>query len=254
MSNDIAIRVENLHKEFVLNHSGAASLKTALLWWKRGGTERLHVLKGVSFEIRRGECVGILGRNGAGKSTLLALLARIYRPSQGSVEINGRLTPLLELGAGFHPDLTGLDNIFFNGIVLGLTRKQVEERIDEIIAFSELQGHIDTPVRTYSSGMAARLGFSIAAHLEPEILLIDEVLGVGDFEFVKKCKKKIEEFRASGGTILFVSHSSQDVADIADRCIWLQGGEVYREGPPGEIIEDYLAHSTSDLLRAPTEP
>lgn len=233
------IEIRDLHKEFRLSHSGAASMKTALLWWRKRSIEHLKVLNGLDISIPAGQCVALVGRNGAGKSTLLSILSRIYQPTSGSVEVKGRIAPLLELGAGFHPDLTGLENIEFNGVILGLTRAEVRERIEEIVAFSELEHHIDSPVRTYSSGMQARLGFAIATHVDAEILIVDEVLAVGDFAFEQKCYSRIEEFRRGGGTILFVSHQLDSVAKIADRCIWLQNGRVAMDGTPQDVIAAY---------------
>ena len=239
MDSSVAISVQNLQKHFVLSHSGAASLKTALLWWKRRRLEKLDVLKGINLTIQKGECVALVGRNGAGKSTLLALLSKIYKPTAGHVEVSGRIAPLLELGAGFHPDLTGLENILFNGMILGLTRKEVNERIDAIVEFSELQSHIDAPVRTYSSGMLARLGFSVAIHVDADILIVDEVLAVGDYAFEQKCYDFISQFRAKGGTILFVSHNPESVQRVADRCVWLVDGQVKMDGSPQEVLSAY---------------
>lgn len=233
------IHVENLRKEFLLSHSGIGSLKSALLWWKKRTIEHLQVLRNISFSVARGECVAVVGKNGAGKSTLLALLARVYRPTGGTISIDGRVAPLLELGAGFHPDLTGIENVFFNGVVLGLTRKQVAERLDAIIDFAELRHHIDSPVRAYSSGMLARLGFSVAVHVDADVLIVDEVLAVGDYEFEQKCYAKIDEFRAGGGTILFVSHQMDAVRRVADRCIWLKDGHIECEGKPDDVIAAY---------------
>lgn len=234
-----AIRISGLRKSFLLSHSGVGSVKTLLLWWRARAIERLEVLKGISFEVGRGESVAVVGRNGAGKSTLLSLLARVYKPTEGRVEVNGRVAPLLELGAGFHPDLTGIENVFFNGIILGLTRKEVSRRMDEIIAFSELEKHIDAPVRTFSSGMLARLGFAVAAHVDAEILIVDEVLAVGDHAFQEKCFAKIDEFKSGGGSILFVSHKREDVERVADRCIWLSRGMIRAEGKPNDIMNLY---------------
>lgn len=236
-----AISIHNLRKEFKLSHSGAGSLKTALLWWKRRGIERLEVLKGIDLTVGSGECVAVVGRNGAGKSTLLSLLARVYKPTSGQVCVEGRIAPLLELGAGFHPDLTGIENIFFNGIILGLSRKAIRARMDQIIAFSELDRHIDAPVRTYSSGMLARLGFSVAMHVDADVLLVDEVLAVGDFAFEQKCFAKIDEFKAAGGAILFVSHEMPDVRRVATRCVWLNGGRIEAQGDPETVIRAYEA-------------
>ncbi|MBS1711588.1 MAG: ABC transporter ATP-binding protein [Armatimonadetes bacterium] len=241
MKSGDAIAIKDLRKQFVLSHSGAASLKTALLWWKRKNMEKLEVLRGLDLTIRHGECVALVGRNGAGKSTLLSLISRIYKPTSGSIAVDGRIAPLLELGAGFHPDLTGLENILYNGMILGLTRKEATERTPAIVEFAELQSHIDAPVRTYSSGMQARLGFSIAAHVDADILIVDEVLAVGDYAFEKKCYDYIDSFRAKGGTILFVSHNPDSVRRVADRVVWISKGEVERDGPVEEVLEAYLA-------------
>ncbi len=252
------LSIKALDKVFNLSTSGAASLKTMLLWWKQREIRTLHVLKGISFDVGRGECVAVVGRNGAGKSTLLSLIARVYKPTSGSVEIQGRIAPLLELGAGFHPDLSGYENIFFNGVILGLTRKEMASRIDSIIAFSELGPHIHAPTRTYSSGMLARLGFSVAVHVDADLLLVDEVLAVGDFEFERKCYARIDEFRAAGGTILFVSHDTDSIRRIADRCVWLHDGHIRQVGPPETIIPLYesapLALEPEPSAREGTEP
>lgn len=242
MRADGHIEIKDLRKEFLLSTSGAGSLKTALLWWKRRSLKHVDVLKGISFEVNPGECVAVVGKNGAGKSTLLSLLARVYKPTSGSIEVKGRIAPLLELGAGFHPDLTGEENIYFNGVILGLSRQEMKERTPAIIAFSEIGDHIHAPTRTYSSGMLARLGFSVAVHVDADILLVDEVLAVGDFEFERKCYAKIDEFRAAGGTILFVSHQMDSVRRVADRCIWLKDGQIHRVGTPDQIISEYEGH------------
>ena len=234
-----AILIEDLHKEFIVSHSGAGSLKTALLWWKRRRLETLKVLNGLSFQVGQGECVALIGKNGAGKSTLLSLIARVYRPTSGRVTVNGRTAPLLELGAGFHPDLTGLENILFNAMILGLSRKDALARTGEIVDFAELGGQIDAPVRTFSSGMLARLGFAIAVNVDADILIVDEVLAVGDFEFEEKCYRKIEEFRSLGHTILFVSHQMESVMRVADRCLLLEHGQVSMEGAPSDVIARY---------------
>jgi lipopolysaccharide transport system ATP-binding protein len=241
------IIVRDIHKEFVLSNSAIGSIKTLLVWWKRRSKQRLQVLRGVSFTVNRGECVALVGRNGAGKSTLLSLIARIHKPSQGSIETHGRIAPLLELGAGFHPDLTGAENIEFNAVILGLTRQQVKERFQEIVAFSEIGDHIYAPVRTYSSGMMARLGFAVATHVDAETLIVDEVLSVGDFEFTQKCLARLTQFKEDGGTILLVSHAPDTVRTFADRAIWLQHGVVQMDGDPSVVLEQYLNHSESDL-------
>jgi lipopolysaccharide transport system ATP-binding protein len=246
MSQDVMIEVRDLRKEFILSHSGVGSLKTALLWWRSRQLEHLKVLKGIDIEVRKGECVAVVGKNGAGKSTLLSLLARVYKPTSGTVQVNGRVAPLLELGAGFHPDLTGVENVFFNGVVLGLTRKEVAARMQKIVDFAELAHHIDAPVRAYSSGMLARLGFSVAVHVDADVLLVDEVLAVGDFDFERKCYAKIDDFRAGGGTILFVSHQMDAVRRVADRCVWLRHGNVEMEGSPEEVIPLYEGTPVGD--------
>ncbi|MGV3614923.1 MAG: ABC transporter ATP-binding protein [Fimbriimonas sp.] len=241
MTSPPSIQITDLRKEFLLSTSGIGSIKTLLLWWKRRAYHHLEVLKGISFDVMPGECVAVVGRNGAGKSTLLSLLARVYKPTGGKIEIRGRVAPLLELGAGFHPDLTGYENITFNAVILGLTKKQVAQRIDKIIEFSELRDHIHAPTRSYSSGMLARLGFSVAVHVDADILIVDEVLAVGDYEFERKCYAKIDEFRAAGGTILFVSHNMEAVRRVADRCVWLHQGRVRSVGRPEEVIPEYEA-------------
>lgn len=241
-----AIEVKELRKKFTLTHSGAASLKTAILWWRHRRREELEVLHGISFEVHKGETLAIVGKNGAGKSTLLSLLARVYKPTSGNIAINGRVAPLLELGAGFHPDLSGRENVFFNGVILGLSRKEILARTPDIIKFAELDRHIDAPVRTYSSGMLARLGFAVAVHVDADILIVDEVLAVGDYEFEEKCYAKIEDFRKAGGSILFVSHDLEAVRRVADRCIWLKNGHIEMEGDPEGILKAYMVRETSD--------
>lgn len=203
--------------------------------------EALDALTDVSFSIDRGECVGIIGRNGAGKSTTLGLMAGILRPTHGKVIARGRIAPLLELGAGFHPELSGRDNIILNAVVLGLTRREALDRLDAIIEFSELESFIDRPVRTYSTGMEARLGFSVAAHLDPNILLVDETLSVGDAKFTEKCLKRIDEFRARGVTIVIVSHALETVEAVCSRVFYIQHGRLVASGAPDELIGHYKA-------------
>jgi ABC-type polysaccharide/polyol phosphate transport system ATPase subunit len=239
VSNDLAIEIKDIRKEFVVSHSGIASIKTLLVWWKKRNIVKLDVLKGVSIEVKKGECLAIIGKNGAGKSTLLSLLAKIYKPTSGSLKVNGRVAPLLELGAGFHPDLTGIENVYFNAVILGLTREQVKQRLPSIVEFSELGEAVQAPVRTYSSGMMARLGFSIAVHVDADILIVDEVLAVGDQHFERKCLQRVQEFREQGGTILLVSHQLDTVKEFADRCVWLSNGVVQMNGSPSEVIEVY---------------
>ena len=201
--------------------------------------EPFRALDDVSFQIRKGETVGLIGPNGAGKSTLLALTAGVLSPDSGRIGVSGRVSPLLELGAGFHFDLTGRENIVLNGILLGLTRGEVLGKMDEIVAFSELGRFLDQPLRTYSTGMIARLGFSIAINLDPEILLIDEILSVGDLRFQLKCNEKIDEFRRRRVTMVIVSHSTEQIQRLCDRVIWLAGGQVIEDGPAEQILPQY---------------
>lgn len=200
---------------------------------------RFIALEDVSFTVYDKEVVGIIGRNGAGKSTTLGLIAGVLAPTSGEVMVNGRIAPLLELGAGFHHDLTGRENIRLNALLLGLTKAQVDARLDDIIAFSELNAFIDQPIRMYSSGMLARLGFSIAVHTEPDILLIDEVLSVGDQQFQEKSAKKIHEFRAKGVTIIFVSHDIHSVESLCDKVIWIENHQVKMIGDAQTVIKEY---------------
>jgi lipopolysaccharide transport system ATP-binding protein len=203
----------------------------------------LWALKDVNLEVRRGEIIGIVGRNGAGKSTLLKILSRITRPSAGGVEIYGRVGSLLEVGTGFHPDLTGRENVFLNGAILGMRKTEIDNKFDEIVAFSELEKFIDTPVKFYSSGMYVRLAFSVAAHLEPEILIMDEVLAVGDATFQQKCLDKMHEIRRQGRTIFFVSHNLPAVTRLCKRAVLLEAGQVVAEGSPQEVVNHYLSSS-----------
>ncbi len=201
--------------------------------------ERFTALEHVSFTIEKGEAVGIIGSNGAGKSTTLGLIAGVLRPDQGTVTTTGRISPFLELGAGFHPELSGRENVMLNGVLMGLHLKDVEERMGEIIDFSEIREFIDQPIRVYSTGMLARLGFSVVAHLDPKILLIDEVLAVGDIAFQEKCREKMKSFRDLGVTLVFVSHSMDDVRMLCDRAIWLENHTVRMSGPSADVSKLY---------------
>lgn len=208
---------------------------------KRTDREEFWALKDVDFSIGAGEAVAIVGRNGAGKSTLLGLLAGTVYPTLGSVSVTGRIGALLELGAGFHPDLTGRENIFLNASLLGLQKPEVEARFDQIVEFSGLAEFIDVPLRTYSSGMQVRLGFSVAAHTDPTILLMDEVFAVGDQEFQLKCRERIEEFKAQRKTMLFVGHGLETLRGICDRALWLEHGRVFADGPFDEVLSRYVS-------------
>jgi lipopolysaccharide transport system ATP-binding protein len=219
------------------------TMKSAFVGWRRGraisGDGAVPALTDVSFEVRPGEVVGIVGPNGSGKSTLLKLLAGIVRPTSGRVEVRGRLAALLELGAGFHPEISGRENIEINGLLLGLTRRQIADRFDEIVRFAELEAFLDAPLKTYSSGMAVRLGFAIAAHSDPDILLVDEVLAVGDEAFAHRSLEKFAEFERAGKTILVVSHDLALVAERCRRAIWLDGGRLAADGPAAETVARY---------------
>jgi ABC-type polysaccharide/polyol phosphate transport system ATPase subunit len=200
-----------------------------------------YALNGVSLEVRQGEIFGIVGRNGAGKSTLLKVVSRVLVPTQGRVQLRGRVSPLLELGAGFHPELTGRENVFLNGTLLGHSRRELESRLDSIIEFSELEGFIDAPLRTYSTGMAARLGFAVATAWRPEILIIDEVLGVGDEAFQRKCQARMEQYRSSGTTTLLVTHNMNTVLTLCRYAAWLEKGKIRSTGHTAEVVADYRA-------------
>ncbi len=242
--SEIAIRATHLMKEFKLSHQPYSSLKGLLLSFLPKRVERMTALKDLCFTIHKGETVALIGRNGSGKSTLLGIIARVYLPTSGTIQVNGRVAPLLELGAGFHPDLTGIENIYFNGVILGLTRRQVAERLPEIIAFAELEEYIDAPVRTYSSGMLMRLGFAVASHVDADILLVDEVLAVGDARFQQKCYQKIQQFQQEGRTILFVSHDMEAVRQVAGRAMWLDEGVLRADGDTETVVQTYLQEQT----------
>jgi lipopolysaccharide transport system ATP-binding protein len=225
----------------------------------RRSQEEIWALRDVSFQVQEGEVLGVVGRNGAGKSTLLKVLTRITSPTEGRAEIRGRVGSLLEVGTGFHPELTGRENIYLNGSILGMKRREIQEKLPEIVDFSGVSQFLDTPVKRYSSGMYVRLAFSVAAHFEPEILLVDEVLAVGDAEFQRRCLGRMEDFGANGRTVLFVSHNMQAVAQLCDRAILIEEGRITRDGPSGDVVAHYLqtsagigsSRSWDDLAGAP---
>ena len=264
MSNDLAIRVDNVYKEYRLGTIGGATLKgeiqskIAKLRHKEDPNlkigevahdknERFMALKGLSFDIKKGETVGIIGQNGAGKSTILKLICRVTAPTKGSIYMNGRLTSMLEVGTGFHPELTGRENVYLNGAILGMSKAEIDKKFDEIVEFSEVGQFIDTPVKRYSSGMKVKLAFSVASHLDSEIMIMDEVLAVGDVNFQNKCinqmKKVAEE---EGRTILYVSHNMATVKSLCDRCIVLSHGTKIFEGPVDEAIAVYMENEKLD--------
>jgi len=271
---DTVIRVENLSKRYILNHQqegqgkyktlqdtivdGAKSLvstiqnplgsrRKALSKIQNSSREEFWAVKDVSFEIKQGDRVGIIGRNGAGKSTLLKLLSRIVEPTHGRIEITGRVASLLEVGTGFHPELTGRENIFLNGAILGMGRSDITRKFDEIVAFAEVEKFLDTPVKRYSSGMYVRLAFAVAAHLEPEILIVDEVLAVGDAQFQQKCMGKMEHVSREGRTVLFVSHNMATMNQLCNKGIFLANGKVAGTGTMGNVVSQYLTQGISDL-------
>jgi ABC-type polysaccharide/polyol phosphate transport system ATPase subunit len=233
------ITVDGVSRTFRVRANEAATLKELVVRRGRGPVEEVRALRDVSVHVEPGEAVGLIGRNGSGKSTLLRLVAGIIKPTAGRVEAGGRIGSLLELGAGFHPDFSGRENVFLNGAIFGLKRRQIEERFDEIVAFAELEHAIDRPVRTYSSGMYMRLGFAIAAFLDADTLLLDEVFAVGDESFQRKCFGRIHEFKQRGGTIVFVSHDAAAVERLCERAVLLQDGEIAFDGPTREALRRY---------------
>ena len=259
--SDIAIKVEGLGKKYQIRHQSRAPYKTfrealvqkcTSLWrpqQKDSIAEDFWALKDVSFEIKRGECVGIIGRNGAGKSTLLKVLSRITEPATGRITLHGRVASLLEVGTGFHQELTGRENIYLNGTILGMKKKEIDRKFDEIVSFAEIEKFLDTPVKRYSSGMYVRLAFAVAAHLEPEILVVDEVLAVGDAQFQKKCLGKMNAVVNEGRTVLFVSHNMAAVRSLCSKGILLESGKVIYNGQVDAAINRYMdAHMTNTAM------
>jgi len=238
-----AISVSSLSKNFRLYHERNRYIKAALLRGRRAKYEEFWALKDVTFEVAHGATLGIIGSNGSGKTTMLKCLTGIYTPEKGAIKIDGKLAALLELGAGFHPELTGAENIFLNGSILGMSKRDVQNKFASIVEFAGLEKFIDTPVKNFSSGMVVRLGFSIASHVEPEILLIDEILSVGDQDFQRKSSEKIEEFRREGRTIVVVSHSLGLVQQLCKEVIWLDKGQIRQSGPAAEVIAAYTGGS-----------
>ncbi len=240
------IGLDHVSKKFILHHERPRSFQELFLHFaqlKYTSREEYWALRDVSFEVGRGQMVGIIGPNGAGKSTLLKLLCRIIEPSSGTITVDGRVGALLELGAGFHPDLSGRENIYLNGSILGLSRAEIRRRLDDIIGFAELERFIDVPVKHYSSGMYVRLGFSVAVHTDPEILLVDEVLAVGDAAFQRKCLERIDDLRRQGVTILFVSHSADAVRSLCSRALWLEEGRLVADDTAEAVVRRYMEHS-----------
>lgn len=235
-----AIEVQDVYKTFDVYLDKANSLKEKLLFWKRNRKEVREVLKGINLNIKKGEAVALIGVNGSGKSTLLKLMTKIIYPNKGKIITNGKLTSLLELGAGFHADFSGRENIYFNASIFGLTKKEIDNRLEQIIEFSELRDYIDNPVRTYSSGMFMRLAFAVAINVDADILLVDEILSVGDQHFQAKCINKMKELKKEGKTMVFVTHSLGSAQELCNRSIWLCDGKIKMDGDTNTIIEKYI--------------
>jgi len=265
------IKVENLSKQYRLGQIGTGTISHDLnRWWHRirgnedpylkigevndrtqkGDSEYVWALRDINFEVEKGEVLGIIGRNGAGKSTLLKILSRTTAPTTGQVKVKGRIASLLEVGTGFHPELSGRDNIFLNGAILGMTKQEIKNKFDEIVDFAGIERYVDTPVKRYSSGMYVRLAFAVAAHLEPEILIIDEVLAVGDAEFQKKCLGKMKDVSVNDGrTVLFVSHNMGTILQLCDNCILLNNGHVETVGKSAQIVESYYNNRSTEVYQ-----
>jgi len=238
---EIAISVDNVEKSFKIYKDKGFTLKERVLFFKsRNAYVKNNILKGISFNIEKGDILGIIGKNGSGKSTLLKLITRIIYPDSGSIKINGKVSSLIELGAGFHPDMTGRENIYINASIYGLTKKEIDSKLDTIIKFSELEEFIDSPIRTYSSGMYMRLAFAVAINVEAEILLIDEILSVGDANFQAKCFKKMQELKDSGITIVIVSHDLNTMKKLCNKVIWIESGKIKESGNADIVIPQYL--------------
>jgi lipopolysaccharide transport system ATP-binding protein len=235
-----AVKINSVSKRYRLYHERPQSLKEAVIHRRSAHYEDLWALRNLSLEVNRGSSLGLIGRNGSGKSTLLKLISGVHRPTSGTIDCKGRIGGLLELGAGFHPDLTGIENIFLNGSIMGLSRREIKRSLNDIVAFSGLEHFLHSPVKFYSSGMYVRLGFAIAVNLEPDILIIDEVLTVGDEEFQRRCMQHISELRDKGVTIILVSHSLETVQSVCDRVAWLDGGELAATGRATDVISQYL--------------
>lgn len=240
--NETIIKLTDVSLKFKLQKEKVPSLKEFILRTIKKNIEfkDFFALKNINLEIKKGESIGVIGRNGAGKTTLLRIIAGIYKPTSGKVEVKGKIMPIIELGAGFDMELTGKENIFLNGIILGMTRKEIEEKYDEIVEFSGLKDFINSPIRTYSSGMILRLGFSIATSINPDIILLDEVFAVGDEEFRRKCVKKIHDFKEKGSILIFVSHNMNAIKEICEKAIFLEKGEIKDYNYSNGVIECYL--------------
>ncbi len=249
MNAENAIEVRDITKKFKVYYDKGNELKERILFWKRNRYEERMVLKGISFDVRKGEAIGLIGHNGCGKSTTLKMLSKILYPDSGTIEMSGRVSSLIELGAGFHPDMSGRENIYTNAAIFGLSKREIDARLDDIIAFSELEDFIDNPVRTYSSGMYMRLAFSVAINVDADILLIDEILAVGDANFQAKCFDRLREIKAAGTTIVIVSHSLGQIEQICERSIWIHEGVIRAQGSPRDVHPEYLDYMGEERER-----
>lgn len=245
MENNITINVQNLTKMYKLYEKPSDRIREAI---KKNSCyhKDFMAVNDISFQVKRGETVGIIGRNGAGKSTLLKMITGVLKPTSGNIQLSGNVSALLELGAGFDPERNGIDNIYLNGRINGLSKNEIDKSVDEVLEFADIGDFVYQPIKTYSSGMLVRLAFAAAVNIKPEILIVDEALSVGDVRFQQKCYRKIREFKKNG-TVLFVSHDTGAIASFCDRVIWIDNGKIYKEGEPGEIIEEYLAFMRYDL-------
>lgn len=242
MKDSNAIEVRNLKKSFKVYYDKGNSIKEKIIFHNKNKVENRTVLNGISFDVKKGEAIGLIGHNGCGKSTILKLLSKIIYPDEGTIEMRGRVSSLIELGAGFHPDMSGRENIYINASIFGLSRKEIDQRLNTIIEFSELQDYIDNPVRTYSSGMYMRLAFSVAINVDADILLVDEILAVGDAHFQEKCFDKLKEIKRSGTTIVIVSHSLGQIEEICEKTLWIDEGCIRMEGIPFEVHPKYMEY------------
>jgi ABC-type polysaccharide/polyol phosphate transport system ATPase subunit len=250
--SDIAIEIKNLTKIYKLYESPQDRLKEALSPFRRKYHRDFYALKDINLEVKKGETVGVIGSNGAGKSTLLKVITSIITPTSGQVQVDGRISALLELGAGFNPLISGLENVYFNGTLIGFSKEEMDAKLDDILAFADIGDFIHQPVRTYSSGMFVRLAFAVAVHIEPEILIVDEALAVGDMRFQLKCFRKMEEFKEKGNTFLLVTHNVGMLSNLCSRAIWLHEGSIFQSGPAKDVARDYQAFMCHGLL--PGEP
>ena len=243
------VEVDGLWKRYRRHHDRPASVKDALLSRIRGEVHEVEekwAVRDLSLHVKPGEAVGLIGPNGCGKTTVLSVISNVLRPTRGSVQVRGRVCPMLQAGAGFHRDLTGLENVYLSGAILGMMRKDIDAKLGDIVGFAGAQEYVDTPVRTYSSGMLMRLGFSVAVHMQPEILVVDEILSAGDEAFRAQVRERLREEMGRGKAVLFVSHYMEEVRLVCDRVLWMQDGEVVRRGPTAEVVEEYIRDSSTE--------